>query len=239
MGAPCKPYARIDAPVVLQGADVLRILIVEDDRPISNLIRLSLSKAGYACDCAFEGSAAADMVAAAPYDLVLLDVMLPGINGFELMEYIKTLGVPVVFLTAVSSLENRVRGLRMGAEDYIVKPFEVDELLARVEVVLRRYGKAEDRLEIEGLVIDTRAMCVKRGSEEIALTRKEYELLVLFARNPNVALYRETIYERVWGGDLSAGSKTVDLHVQRLRKKTGLSQSIQAVSKVGYRLVTP
>lgn len=215
------------------------ILVVEDEPPIANLIRLSLTRAGHACTCAYDGLEAADLIAEGEpaFDLVLLDVMIPGIDGFELMEYLSTLHVPVIFLTAVNALEKRVRGLRMGAEDYIVKPFEIDELLARIDVVLRRYGKSGTRLEVGDVVIDTKAMLVTRNNEELSLTRKEYELLLLFARNPNVALYRETIYERVWGGDLSAGSKTVDLHVQRLRKKTGLHGCIQAVSKVGYRLV--
>lgn len=214
------------------------ILIVEDEPPIANLIRLSLAQAGYACTCAYDGSTAADLAADTPFDLVLLDVMLPEINGFELLGYFVSLEIPVIFLTAVNSLDQRVRGLRDGAEDYIVKPFEVDELLARVDVVLRRFGKAHGILEVGDLAIDTLAMRVRRGTEDIPLTRKEYELLVLFARNPNVALYRETIYERVWGGDLGIGSKTVDLHVQRLRKKTGLHERIQTVNKVGYRLVT-
>lgn len=222
-----------------KGSPVPRILIVEDEPPISNLIRLSLTKAGHRCDCAFDGARAADMAVETPYDLILLDVMIPEIDGFELMEYLKPFGVPVIFLTAAAALDNRVKGLRMGAEDYIVKPFEIDELLARVDVVFRRYGKADGVIEVCGLMIDTRAMRVMRGQEELALTRKEYDLFVLFAQNPNVALYRDVIYERVWGGDLGAGSKTVDLHVQRLRKKTGLDACLQAVSKVGYRLVLP
>ena len=130
----------------------------------------------------------------------------------------------------------RVRGLRMGAEDYIVKPFEVLELLARVDVVLRRYNKTDAVIEIGGLRIDTRAMQVWRGAEEISLTHKEYDLLLFFARNPGTALYRETIYEHVWGGEYSYGSKTVDLHIQRLRKKVGWENRLLAVNKVGYRL---
>lgn len=216
---------------------MIKILIVEDEPPISNLIKLSLSKEGYSCDCAFDGAAAADMIAETPYDLILLDIMLPEVNGFELMEYIQPLNIPVIFLTAMNSVDNRVKGLRMGAEDYIVKPFEVVELVARVDVVLRRFNKTEDHLSVGDLTIDTKAMRVKRKNEEIILTRKEYDLLLLFARNPDVALYRETLYERVWGGDLGVGSKTVDLHVQRLRKKAGLENHLQAVSKVGYRLV--
>lgn len=215
---------------------VIRILIVEDERAIANLIRLSLSKAGYACTCAFDGAQAADLLEHGRYDLVLLDVMLPEIDGFTLMEYIRPMEIPVIFLTAKNAVADRVRGLRAGAEDYIVKPFEVVELLARVDVVLRRYQKNEAVLHVGGLDIDTYAMQVRRGEEVIGLTKKEYDLLLLFAQNPRRALYRETIYERVWGEEYQYGSKTVDLHVQRLRKKVGWEDRLQAVNKVGYRL---
>lgn len=215
---------------------MIRILIVEDEKPIAELIRMSLRKAGYICTCADNGAAAADLLESNAYDLILLDVMLPKIDGFELMEYIRPTGTPVIFITAKNAVSDRVKGLRMGAEDYIVKPFEVLELLARVDVVLRRYQKTSGVLEIGGLTIDTRAMLVSRGDEIIPLTKKEYDLLLLFARNPGIALYRETIYERVWHEDFPYGSKTVDLHIQRLRKKVGWEDRLVAVNKVGYRL---
>ena len=215
---------------------MIRVLIVEDEKPISNLIRMSLKKAGYMCTCVYDGIAAADILDREKFDLVLLDVMLPGADGFELMDYIRPLQIPVIFLTAKGSVDDRVRGLRMGAEDYIVKPFEVVELLARVEVVLRRYNKLATVIEIGGLSIDTRSMVVRRDGVEITLTNKEYELLLLFAQNPGAALYRETIYERVWGGEYTCGSRTVDLHVQRMRKKVGWENKLVAVHKVGYRL---
>ena len=215
---------------------MIQILIVEDEKPISNLIRMSLSRAGYGCTCIYDGAAAADMLEERTFDLILLDVMLPGADGFELMEFIRPLGIPVIFITAKNSVADRVRGLRMGADDYIVKPFEVLELLARVDVVLRRYNKVDCLLTAGELEIDTRSMQVRRNGEEIALTKKEYDLLVLFARNPGVAMYRETIYERVWGGGYTGESRTVDLHIQRLRKKVGWEKRLKAVSKVGYRL---
>ncbi len=218
---------------------MIKILVVEDEQPISNLIKLSLKKAGYFCDCVFDGEAAADKIDETAYDLVLLDVMLPKADGFELLEYIRPLGIPVIFITAKSAVEDRVKGLRMGAEDYIVKPFEVLELLARIDVVLRRYQKTDDTISILGLTVDMRSMSVRRENTEIPLTRKEYDLLLLFIRNPNTALYRETIYERVWGGEFEFGSKTVDLHVQRLRKKASLQKELKAVNKVGYRLEVP
>lgn len=215
---------------------MIKILIVEDEAPISNLIRLSLTKEGYRCTCAFDGAEAADYLEKNRYDLILLDVMLPEIDGFELMDYIRPLEIPVIFLTAKASVQDRVKGLKLGAEDYIVKPFEVIELLARVDVVLRRYKKCAMILEIGGLKIDTGSMQVWREGQEIALTKTEYDLLLLFARNPRRAMYRETIYERVWGEEYPFGSKAVDLHIQRLRKKIGWENCLRAVNKVGYRL---
>ena len=216
---------------------MLRVLIVEDEKPISNLIRLSLTKEGFHCTCAYDGAEAADLLEREPsFDLILLDVMLPEVDGFELMEYIRPLEIPVIFLTAKGAVADRVKGLRLGAEDYIVKPFDTIELLARVDVVLRRYKKCDMVLEIGGVKIDTASMRVWRGGEEISLTKTEYDLLLLFARNPRRAMYRETIYERVWGGDYPFGSKAVDLHVQRLRKKVGWETMLRAVNKVGYRL---
>ena len=215
---------------------MIHVLIVEDEKPISSLIRMSLTKEGYRCTCAYDGAEAADLLEKNQYDLILLDVMLPEVDGFELMEYIRPLEIPVIFLTAKSSVADRVKGLRLGAEDYIVKPFETIELLARIDVVLRRYQKCGDVLEVGGLVIDTRSMQVWRDGVEVNLTKTEYELLLLFARNPRRAMFRETIYERVWGGTYPYGSKAVDLHVQRMRKKVGWEHTLKAVNKVGYRL---
>ncbi len=215
---------------------MVRILIVDDEKPILNLIRISLSNAGYLCDTAEDGSEALEKIDHGKYDLILLDIMLPEIDGFELMEYIRPLEIPVIFLTAKNALTDRVKGLRMGAEDYIVKPFEIAELLARVEVVLRRYHKTEEEFYINGLYVNCSSMKVERDGKEILLTPKEFELLCMFLRTPNVALYREKIYERVWGGEMQYGSKTVDLHVQRLRRKAGLGKELQVVKKVGYRL---
>ena len=214
-----------------------KILVLEDEPSIRSFVVINLRRSGYEPIEAATGEQALEKLKQNPDTLVaLLDVMLPNADGFELMEYIRPLGTPVIFLTARGSVDDRVRGLRMGAEDYIVKPFEVLELLARVDVVLRRYNKTDAVIEIGGLRIDTRAMQVWRGAEEIALTHKEYDLLLFFARNPGTALYRETIYEHVWGGEYSYGSKTVDLHIQRLRKKVGWENRLLAVNKVGYRL---
>lgn len=215
---------------------MIEVLIVEDEKPISNLIRLSLTKEGYACTCAFDGLQAADFLETNRCDLILLDVMLPHTDGFELMDYIRPLEIPVIFITAKDSVTDRVKGLRLGAEDYLVKPFEIIELLARIDVVLRRYQKKNTVLRVGGLEIDTESMQVRRDGQALSLTRTEYGLLLFFARNPRRALYRETIYERVWGGEFPYGSKVVDLQVQRLRKKVGWERELQAVNRVGYRL---
>lgn len=212
------------------------ILIAEDERPIADLIRMTLKGAGYRCDWTPDGDRAADLAGAGIYDLALVDVMLPGSDGFALLEYCQTLDLPVIFVTARGAVADRVRGLHAGAEDYIVKPFDAAELLARVETVLRRFHKTEALITLAGVTVDPRVRQVWKDGEEIALTPKEYDLLLLFLRNPNAALYRDTIYEKVWGGELAYGSKTVDLHVQRLRKKVGWEETLRAVHKVGYRL---
>lgn len=215
---------------------MIKILIVEDEEPISNLIRMSLTKAGYHCEQAFDGESAADAVEAGYYDLILLDIMLPGINGYELLEYIKIKEIPVIFITAMGDLDDRVKGLRAGAEDYITKPFEMLEVQARIETVLRRYHKMEDKIEIFDTTIDLSSRTVMQGGKQIMLTWKEFELLLFFVRNKNIALYRETIYENIWDSDYMGDSRTVDLHVQRLRKKLNWGDKIQSVYKVGYRL---
>lgn len=214
----------------------INILIVEDEIPIANLIHMNLTDAGYSCECVYDGTEAADKIEKTYYDLILLDVMLPGINGYELMEYIHPLNIPVIFITAKNDLNDKVKGLKMGADDYITKPFEIVELLARVESVLRRYNKTETNITIGNTEIDTAARTVKKDGHLISLTSKEYDLMLLLIWNKNIALFRETIYERVWGGDYLGDSRTVDLHIQRLRKKLGWENNIKAVYKVGYRL---
>lgn len=215
---------------------MVKILIVEDEEPISNLIRMNLTKAGYQCKCAFDGQTAADMMAENSFDLVLLDIMLPKINGYELMEYAKSMELPVIFITAMGTVDNKVKGLRQGADDYITKPFEIVELLARVEAVLRRYQKAEKTVKILDIEVDIPSRTVMQNGSQVMLTLKEFELLLLFIRNKNVALYRDTIYENVWESEYMGESRTVDLHVQRLKKKLKWEDKIVAVYKVGYRL---
>lgn len=213
-----------------------RILIVEDEKPILNLIRMNLMDAGYDYLCAENGLEAANILEKERFDLILLDIMLPEIDGYELLEYIRPMEIPVIFITAKSDVMDRVRGLRLGAEDYITKPFEIIELLARVETVLRRYKKTERMLSVYDVTVDTGSRIVRKNGKIVRLTAKEYELLLLFLRNKNIALFRERIYESVWGEQYMGDSRTVDLHVQRMRKKTGLESYIVPVYKIGYRL---
>lgn len=218
------------------GGEGMKILIVEDERPIANLIDLNLSSSGYQCVCVHDGLEAADLIERNTYDLILLDIMLPGANGYELLEQIRPTGTPVIFITAKGSIAERVQGLKAGADDYLVKPFEIVELIARVESVLRRAGKTEERYVVGDVVIEPKSMLVTKNGKPVMLTYKEYELLLLFVRNRNIALFRETIYERVWEAEYDGDSRTVDLHVQRLRKKLGWQDCLTAIYKVGYRL---
>lgn len=215
---------------------MINILVVEDERAISNLIKINLDDAGYQCTCVYDGQTAAETLELGDFDLILLDIMLPAIDGYELMEFIRPQGIPVIFLTAKSGVNDKVKGLKLGAEDYITKPFEIIELLARVETILRRCGKNQSAIQIEDVVIDTDSRVVTKNGRPIKLTKKEYDLLLLFVHNKNIALFRERIYEKVWGDYYIDDSRTVDLHVQRMRKKLGWEDKIVAVYKIGYRL---
>lgn len=215
---------------------MIKILIVDDEKPICDLIDINLTAAGYHCKAVQDGLEAIELIEKDNYDLILLDVMLPGADGYGIMEYIRPLKVPVIFITAKHEVKDRVKGLRLGAEDYLVKPFDVVELVARVEVVLRRFNKAQKLLQAGDVVVDVEARKVTRQGTPVVLTNKEYGLLVLFIQNKNVALFKETLYEKVWGDEYIPDSRTLELHVQRLRKKMGWEHNLVAVYKVGYRL---
>lgn len=214
----------------------MKILIVEDERAIADLIIMNLSKIGYQCDYAENGRIGADKIENNSYDLILLDIMLPEVNGYELMEYIEPFNIPVIFITAKGSVKDKVKGLHMGADDYLVKPFSIDELIARVESVLRRYHKGMEEIHILNTIINTKKMCVYQDDKQIDLTHKEYELLLFLVRNKNVALYRDVLYQKVWHEDEYDQTRTLDLHIQRLRKKLGWYKEIKTVYKVGYML---
>ena len=216
-----------------------RILIVEDEPPIAELVRLALTDEGYQCQCCLDGWEAADLVEGSDFDLALVDVMLPGMDGFELAEYLQACEIPVIFLTARADLTDKVRGLRSGAEDYITKPFAVAELTARVATVLRRFHKSHERLHLLDLTVDPEARIVRRSGQEVALTAKEFDLLLYFLRNPNRALPRSQIYRQVWREEYTGEGRTVDLHVQRVRRKLGLENLLKPVYRIGYRLEVP
>ncbi len=214
-----------------------RILIVEDEKAISDLIKIGLETQGYKCEIARDGEIAADYIEQKSYDLVLLDIMLPKIDGFELLKYInQTKQIPVIFITAKSQVKDKVKCLEAGADDYITKPFEMEELIARVQAVLRRYNKLEDIITIDNIVINVVARTVKNGENRIELTPKEFDLLMLLVQNRNIALYREIIFEKVWGEELEFETRTLDLHIQRLRKKLDWKDKIKTVYRIGYML---
>ena len=212
------------------------IYLLEDDNSIRELVTYSLNNSGLETRGFEKPSDFWRGMEQEQPDLVLLDIMLPGASGYELMDYIRPMDIPVIFLTAKTSVADRVKGLRLGADDYLGKPFEIIELLARVESVLRRYHKTEEVLEAGDLVIDVVSRVVKKNGEVVNLTKKEFDLLVMFVQNRNIALFREKIYEHVWESEYTGDSRTVDLHVQRLRRKVGWEDKIKPVYKVGYRL---
>ena len=218
---------------------MIKILIVDDEKPICDLIDLNLSASGYQCRTVQDGLEALKLIEEENFDLILLDIMLPGADGYDIMEYIRPMGIPVIFITAKHEVRDRVKGLKLGADDYLVKPFDVVELVARVEAVLRRYNKTERLLSAGDVVVDVEARRVTRAGVPVELTNKEFGLLVLVMKNKNVALFRETLYEKVWEGEYYGDSRTLDLHVQRLRRKLGWEHSLVAVYKVGYRLEVP
>ncbi|MBE6024090.1 MAG: response regulator transcription factor [Cellulosilyticum sp.] len=214
----------------------MRILVVEDEAAIRDLIAINLEMADYEVLTASDGIVAKELLKQEEVDLILLDVMMPGIDGFSLIREINTEEIPVIFVTAKESVLDRVKGLRLGADDYIVKPFESIELIARVETALRRYQKHSHVIRFKHLEVYTQKRVVKSHGKEVSLTAKEYDLLELFLQNKNRALNREQILERVWGFDYIGMTRTVDIHVQRIREKLELKDAIKTVFKIGYRL---
>jgi DNA-binding response OmpR family regulator len=215
---------------------MLSVLIVDDEQAIANLIDINLSDEGYRCTCAYGGRQAADLIEKESYDLILLDIMLPEIDGYELLEYVKPTGTPVIFMTAMGAVPDRIKGLKLGADDYLVKPFQIGELLARVEAVLRRSGKGKKQLALGTVCVDTQSRHVTKDEQPVELTVKEFDLLVELIRNKNVALYRDRLYEKVWGEPFVGETRTLDTHIQRLRKKLDWDERIKTVFRIGYRL---
>ena len=215
-------------------ADMGKIVIVEDDRHISELIKRNLQLVGYSCVVCHDGNEMENCLDNGKFELILLDVMLPGLSGFDLIR--KCSGTPVIFVTAKGELDDRIQGLSLGAEDYIVKPFEMMELIARVNVVLRRFRNKEKIFSLGDVEVNIDRHLVKRGEENILLTPREFSLLHVLIENRNIALSRDQLLELAWGYDYGGDTKTVDVHIQRLRKKLGWDNYIKTVMKVGYRL---
>lgn len=210
------------------------ILIVEDETAINELVKRNLQLVGHQCHSVFDGQTAVFEIQRQSYDLMILDIMLPGLDGFEVIRQAKE--TPTIFLTAKNSLPDRMKGFSMGADDYLTKPFEMLELLARVEAVLRRTRKAASCLELGDVKVDFSSHQVFHNGQLVECTPKEYELLEVLVNNRNIALSREKLLELVWGYDFEGDTRTVDVHIQRLRKKLGWEDRIKTVYKLGYRL---
>jgi two-component system response regulator MprA len=218
-----------------------RILVIEDEERIRQFLKRGLTYENYVVDTAIDGKDGLEKARDTPPDLVLLDIMLPGIDGFEVCRRLRAASdVPILMLTAKEAIEDRVAGLDAGADDYLVKPFSFDELLARVRALLRRAQPAQPQVfRFSDLELDTGTRQGRRGGETFDLTAKEYELLELFMRNPRQVLTRDVIFDRVWGYDFGGGSNIIEVYVRYLRQKTegeDLARLIHTVRGVGYVL---
>ena len=217
----------------------MKVLVVDDEELLVKGIRFNLQNDGYEVITGCNGAEAVALAQSQAPDLIILDVMMPEMDGLTACAKIREFSnVPIILLTAKAEDMDKLMGFDNGADDYLTKPFEIVELLARVESILRRAGKTQTEIVVDDIVIDTRSRSVRRGSREIQLTMKEFELLLLFARNKNIALFRETLYENVWGSDFMGDSRTVDVHIKRLREKLeGVSTKwqLKTVWGVGYK----
>lgn len=212
------------------------ILIVEDDGAIADLICMNLESDGYHCTCARDGLEGMRSLEQGGFDLILLDIMLPELDGYTLLDYIKPTGTPVIFLTAMGAVEDRIRGLKAGADDYLTKPFQVGELLARVEAVLRRRKPDSEQLRLGDVTLRLDSRQVEKNGCPVSLTAKEFDLLAELIQNKNVALHRDRLYEKVWKEPFVGETRTLDSHIQRLRKKLGWEDRIKTIFRIGYRL---
>jgi two-component system alkaline phosphatase synthesis response regulator PhoP len=214
-----------------------RILIVEDDHGISDTVALNLRYVGYECTVFDNGSeTAASLESDHAYDLALLDIMLPGIDGFELFAHMEKYNIPVIYMTAKTDSESEVKGLRDGAEDYIVKPFEVVTLLVRIEKVLKRTGRLNQVYYFGNITVDVENRSVTKDGESIELPPLEFDVLTVLIKNKNRTVTREHILNEIWGEDYFGDVRTVDVRIANLRKKLGLGDMIRTISKAGYRL---
>ena len=214
----------------------MNVLIIEDDRDISKLIGKALTGLGYNCKFAYDGVEGEEMFDISGWDLVLLDLMLPKVSGYELLEYIRTTRTPVIIMSAMNQVSDRIRGLKMGADDYLSKPFQIGELIARVEAVIRRTMPYDDTFVYKGVTVNRSSRQVIKDGVEIALAPKEYDLLNLLIVNKNVAMSREQLYEAVWQEEYYGDTRTLDNHIKRLRQKLGYEDVIKTIFRIGYRM---
>lgn len=215
---------------------MINILIIEDDKNIAKMIKATLSIVNYSGSCCYTGREGVEEALKGGYDLILLDIMLPEMNGFEVMEAIGSCGTPVIFLTAMQDVADKVKGLRLGAEDYIVKPFEALELLARIDVVLRRSNKTQEIIRYYDITVDISKHTITKNGSPLQLTPKEFDVLVYFLQHQDIAVSRERLLSNIWGYEFEGESRTVDIHVQQVRRKTGLQNRLITIPKLGYRL---
>lgn len=213
------------------------IIIVEDDAHIAKYIQACLAVGDYKSEICSDGLSAVDRIGKGCCDLILLDVMLPGLNGFEVMERVKEFGIPVIYLTAVQDVSEKVKGLKSGAEDYIVKPFEALELLARIELVLKRYHKAETMYTYGDITLDTEKHIVEKEGKPVSLSPKEFDVLAFFIQHQDIVISRERLLSAVWNYAYEGETRTVDTHVQQVRRKLQLQGLLVTVPTYGYKLV--
>ncbi|MFG6383289.1 MAG: response regulator transcription factor, partial [Lachnospiraceae bacterium] len=212
-----------------------KILVIEDENSINDLICMNLEIAGYRPVAFFSGNEVSQHLKENHnYDLALLDIMLPGKDGFELLEELKEYRIPVIYLTAKGDLPSKIKGLRNGAEDYIVKPFEMLELLVRMDNVLKRYGKEEEEIRIKDVVINEKKRTIYKNGVEISMQPMEFDCLLAFWKYRNRVMTREQILNILWGIDFEGESRTVDVHVGNIRKKLDFSDVIITVPRIGY-----
>ncbi|MDE6128769.1 MAG: response regulator transcription factor [Lachnospiraceae bacterium] len=213
------------------------ILIVEDDENAAKYIQTCLLMGQYKSVVCDNGCDAMKLLEEQSFDLILLDIMLPGMDGFEVQEHIKSKNIPIIFLTAMQDVMDKVRGLKAGAEDYIVKPFEVMELLARVEVVLRRCRKDNIRYVYGDIEVDAERHIVLKKGEPVAVSPKEFEVLCYFIKYQDIVISRERLLADLWDIHYQGETRTVDTHVQQLRRKLDLRDKMLSIPKYGYKLV--
>lgn len=215
----------------------IKILIVEDDENTAKYIQTCLSMGQYESEICNDGCNALKLLSEQFYDLILLDVMLPGIDGFEIQERIKAKNIPIIFLTAMQDVTDKVRGLKAGAEDYIVKPFEVMELLARIEVVLRRCHKTDNQLTYGNIEIDADKHIVTMNGQLVTVSPKEFEVLCYFIKHQDIVISRERLLADLWDINYQGETRTVDTHVQQVRRKMELKDKLLTIPKYGYKLL--